>query len=131
MVSVAVLSTVALFIISIASDGLAVNLPFNPRDYPKKIVTCPAINRAQDTQVDIDLRINLPCLISRHMAEANLIWNTHRLCRYQCQGREDAAARAWMAKSVGELEVPDTRVSGKIDDPTSSMHYSAHVHFSL
>jgi len=98
MVSVAVLSTVALFIISIASDGLAANLPFNPRDYPKKIVTCPAINRAQDTQVDIDLRMNL---ISRHMGEANLIWNARRLCRYQCQGREDAAARAWVAKSVG------------------------------
>jgi len=55
MVSVAVLFRAALFIISVASGGLAVNLPFNPRDYPKKIVTCPAINRAQDTQVDIDL----------------------------------------------------------------------------
>lgn len=46
-------------IISQSSGGLAANLPFNPRDYPKKIVTCPAINRAQDTQVDIDLRMNL------------------------------------------------------------------------
>lgn len=49
------------------------------------------------------------------MDEVNLIWNSCRLCRYQRQGREDAAARAWVAKSVGELEVPDTRVSGKTD----------------
>jgi hypothetical protein len=61
MVSVPVLFKAALFIISVTSDGLAANLPFNPRDYPKKIVTCPAINRAQNTQVDIDLRMNLLC----------------------------------------------------------------------
>lgn len=130
MVSVAVISTVALFIISIASDSLAANLPFNPRDYPKKIVTCPAINRVQNTQVDIDLRMGLICLIPRHMDEANLIWNARRLCRYQSQGREDPAAPARLAKSVGELEVPDTRVSGTIDT-ISSMHYSAHVYFLL
>ena len=57
MVSVAVLSTVALFIISIASEGFAANLPFNPRVYPKSVVTCPAPNRAQNTTVNIDLRM--------------------------------------------------------------------------
>jgi hypothetical protein len=51
----------AIFISHVASGNLAENLPFDPRDYPKKIVTCPAINRAQDTQVDIDLRMNLLC----------------------------------------------------------------------
>lgn len=61
MVSVAVLSTLALFIISIASDGLALNLPFNPRDFPKKVVTCPAPNRAQNITVDIDLRMAWYC----------------------------------------------------------------------
>lgn len=64
------------------------------------------------------------------MDRVNLIWNAYRLCRYQCQGREDAAVRAWVAKSVGELEVPDKRVSGKTGH-TFPMHCSAHVHFSF
>lgn len=49
------------------------------------------------------------------MDDANLISNARRLCRYQSQGREDPAAPAWVAKSVGELEVPDTRVPGTVD----------------
>jgi len=56
MVSIRVLSTVAFSFVSVASAYASANAQFNPRDYPKKIVTCPAINRAQDTQVDIDLR---------------------------------------------------------------------------
>jgi len=55
MIFVQVLSAVAFLLISIASDALAADLPFNPREYSKKIVTCPAINRAQKTQVDINL----------------------------------------------------------------------------
>jgi hypothetical protein len=55
MISIRVLSTIALLFISVAST----HVPFDPRDYPKKVVTCPAINRAKNSQVDIDLRMNL------------------------------------------------------------------------
>ncbi|KAH9999509.1 alpha/beta-hydrolase [Russula vinacea] len=34
---------------------VAAHQPFNPREYPKKVVSCPAINRAENTQVDIQL----------------------------------------------------------------------------
>jgi hypothetical protein len=51
-----VLSTIAFSFVSVASANASANAQFNPRAYLKKIVTCPAINRAQDTQVDIDLR---------------------------------------------------------------------------
>ncbi|KAI9512737.1 alpha/beta-hydrolase [Russula earlei] len=47
---------VALSIISLASDSLtSADLPFDPRKYPKKVATCPAINRAHNTHVVIDL----------------------------------------------------------------------------
>ncbi|KAI0303058.1 alpha/beta-hydrolase [Russula brevipes] len=58
MISIQVLSAVALFIVSVASGGSAAQPPFNtfnPRDYPKKVASCPAVNRAQNAQVDIDL----------------------------------------------------------------------------
>ena len=51
--SLRVLLTVAFLIISVASEGLAVK--FNPRGYPKRVVTCPAVNRAENRQVNIDL----------------------------------------------------------------------------
>jgi hypothetical protein len=79
MIFIHVLSAVAFLLISIASDALAADLPFNPREYSKKIVTCPAINRAQNTQVDINLRTGFPYWILWHMEEVNLIWNTGRL----------------------------------------------------
>ena len=79
MIFVQVLSAVAFLLISIAPDALAADLPFNPREYSKKIVTCPAINRAQNTQVDINLRTGFPYWILWHMEEVNLIWNTGRL----------------------------------------------------
>jgi hypothetical protein len=56
MIPIQVLSAVALFIVSVASGGSAAQLPFHPRDYPKKVASCPAVNRAQNAQVDIDLR---------------------------------------------------------------------------
>ncbi len=59
MVSVQLLSVVAL-IISLASDASTVHLPFNPREYPKKVVSCPAIDRSEnrETRVDIELRMS-------------------------------------------------------------------------
>jgi hypothetical protein len=69
MVSVQVLTVVAFLIISLASDAASTaHLPFNPREYPKKVVSCPAINRAENTRVDIELR-------------------TSRLYSYQCSTR--------------------------------------------
>lgn len=50
-----VLLTASLFLISVASNGFATKAPFNPRGYPKNVVTCPAINRAENKRVDIDL----------------------------------------------------------------------------
>jgi len=52
------ISVVALvfFTISLASDASTAHLPFNPRDYLKKVVSCPATNRAENTLVDIELR---------------------------------------------------------------------------
>ncbi|KAI0301879.1 alpha/beta-hydrolase [Multifurca ochricompacta] len=58
MLSKRVLLAASFFIISIGSDSLAAGLPFNPREYPKKVVTCAALNRAENKQVDIDLRMS-------------------------------------------------------------------------
>ncbi|KAN0124485.1 alpha/beta-hydrolase [Russula decolorans] len=55
MIFIQVLTLVAILIISLASDVLTTHLPFNPRGYPKKVVSCPAINRAENTRVDIEL----------------------------------------------------------------------------
>ncbi|KAI0254201.1 alpha/beta-hydrolase [Lactifluus subvellereus] len=51
--SLRVLLTVAFLIISTVLEGLAVR--FDPRGYPKKVATCPAVNRAEDSQINIDL----------------------------------------------------------------------------
>ena len=56
MIFVQVLTLVAFFIISLTSDAKTAHLPFDPRGYPKKVVSCPAINRAENTHVDIELR---------------------------------------------------------------------------
>lgn len=56
MIFVQVLTTVAFLIVSLASDASTAQLPFNPRGYPKKVASCPAINRAENTHVDIELR---------------------------------------------------------------------------
>jgi len=56
MTFVQVLTVVAFFVVSIASDTSRAHLPFNPREYPKKVVSCPAINRAENTRVGIELR---------------------------------------------------------------------------
>jgi hypothetical protein len=61
MVSVFV---IALLIIALASDALTTHLPFNPRDYPKKVASCPAINRAENTQVDIELRTSVSLFLA-------------------------------------------------------------------
>ncbi|KAF8271703.1 alpha/beta-hydrolase [Lactarius quietus] len=45
----------AFLLLSCASNGFATKAPFKPRDYPKSVVKCPAINRAKNQQVDIDL----------------------------------------------------------------------------
>ena len=100
------------FSISLSSVALAAHLPFNPREYPKKIVSCPAINRAENTAVDIELRKGTFSWLSWYMERAILIWNTRRLRRNQPQGRKNAAAPARLAESVGQLEISDTRVSG-------------------
>jgi hypothetical protein len=47
---------VLLAILSLASDAVAAHSPFNPREYAKKVVSCPAINRAENAKVDIELR---------------------------------------------------------------------------
>jgi soluble epoxide hydrolase / lipid-phosphate phosphatase len=62
-----VLLAVAFFIISIASDGLAVK--FDPRGYTKKVVTCPAVNRAENRQVNIDLGTSFLGLLLQYMEE--------------------------------------------------------------
>jgi soluble epoxide hydrolase/lipid-phosphate phosphatase len=46
---------VLLAILSLASDAVAAHSPFNPREYAKKVVSCPAINRAENAKVDIEL----------------------------------------------------------------------------
>ena len=51
-----VLLTACLFL-SAVSNSFAIKAPFNPRDYPKSVATCPAINRAENKQVDIVLRM--------------------------------------------------------------------------
>ena len=53
MVSVRALLAFALITVSLSTDA---HLPFNPADYPKKIASCPAINRVENTGVDIELR---------------------------------------------------------------------------
>jgi hypothetical protein len=67
--SLRLLLAVVFVIISIASDGLAVN--FNPRAYTKKVATCPAVNRAENTQVDINLSTSCFNLLLQHMEEKN------------------------------------------------------------
>jgi hypothetical protein len=67
MVSIQVLATVAFSFVSVASAYASANAQFNPRDYPKKIVTCTTINRAQDTRVEIDLRTYLLNSVLRHL----------------------------------------------------------------
>ena len=60
----------------ILSDVVATHQPFNPREYPKKVVSCPAINRAENIQVDIQLRMNTSLFllpVPRHMRGATLI----------------------------------------------------------
>jgi hypothetical protein len=66
MTSVQVLIVAALLIISLAPDVLTAHLPFNPREYPKKVASCPAINRAENTRVDIELCTPLSLLILWH-----------------------------------------------------------------
>ncbi len=66
MISVQVLTAVALLIISLAPDALTAHLPFHPRKYPKKVASCPAINRAENTRVDIELCTPLLLLILWH-----------------------------------------------------------------
>jgi hypothetical protein len=57
MVSVQVFLAFALLTVSLSTDASATtHLPFKPREYPKKIASCPAINRAENTEVDIELR---------------------------------------------------------------------------
>jgi hypothetical protein len=109
MVSVLV---AALLFISLASDALTTHLPFNPREYPKKVVSCPAINRAKNTPVDIELRTSVSFFPLWHMGGAILIQMTLRLRRHQSQSRKDVAFLARLAESMGELEISDTRVSG-------------------
>jgi hypothetical protein len=108
-----VLTVVASLIISLASDASTAHLPFNPREYPKKVVSCPAINRAENTRVDIELRTcrlySSQCSTRR---KQSLIRNIRRLCQHQPQSRKNAAFLARVAKSMGELEISDTGVSG-------------------
>jgi len=49
------LAAAAFLIVSLATDASTAHLPFNPLEYPKKVVSCPAINRAENTRVDIAL----------------------------------------------------------------------------
>jgi len=73
-VLIAVLSIISSVTVA-ASDHQAGDSPFNPRAYLQKVVTCPALNRAENKTVNIDLRTSLPLLASvlRHVKEANLI----------------------------------------------------------
>ena len=48
----------ACLVLSSALNGFATKTLFNPRNYPKSAVTCPAINRAENKQVDIVLRMS-------------------------------------------------------------------------
>jgi len=50
------LLTACLFLIFGTLNGFATKTPFNPREHLMNVVTCPAINRAENKQVDIDLR---------------------------------------------------------------------------
>ena len=76
MISLQALSAVAVLIISLGSDALAAHLPFNPREYPKNVVSCPAINHAENTGVDIELRTGSSLFVLlRHKEEAVLIRN--------------------------------------------------------
>jgi soluble epoxide hydrolase/lipid-phosphate phosphatase len=45
----------AWLLLSSASNSFATKAPFNPRDYQKSVVTCPAVNRAEGKRVDIVL----------------------------------------------------------------------------
>jgi hypothetical protein len=63
--------------VSLASTALTTRLPFNPREYPKNVVSCPAVNRAENTKVDIELRTSAFLFFA--FAAATLIRNTRRL----------------------------------------------------
>ena len=56
MVFVRALLAFALITVFLSTDAAATRLPFNPRKYPKKIASCPAVNRVENTGVDIELR---------------------------------------------------------------------------
>lgn len=82
-VMVVFVQVLAILIISLASSGVSTtHLPFNPREYPKKVVSCPAVNRAENTHVDIELRTYESSLFlpTQHHEGVFLIRNIRRLC---------------------------------------------------
>lgn len=111
----------------ILSDVVAAHQPFNPREYPKKVVSCPAINRAENTPVDIQLRTNTSLfllLVQRLYERSNPnseIILCRRLRRHQSRGRRDASSPTRLAEPMGKLEISDPRVSG-YDRPLVPSH---------